>query len=460
MKCEVSTILGGINMYPVINSLYILVRQKEEPYIYKAFSEVGENYNVSQSEREIINKTACEILELCNGTNSEENIIKHMMNKYDEEYERVQGLVHTFLNQAMMKNYISLQLTNIQRPIIVRGSYETMTPIIAVCELTKKCPLKCIHCLNNSGKRGYVELSTEQWKNIFKDLHELGVQKINLTGGEVFSRNDFLEILDYCCSHFIAVAINSNGFYIDENTAKILKKYKNNIVFQISLDGNKENHNKIRGNAESFDRAINAIKYLVKYKVSVSVAMTCNKYNIDDVEFVTKLVKTLGANQINISRTIEEGRAKNRHLSENVEIEKILDVIRKMRNKYADKFFFVADPDDKMPYIESGRDKICGAGKMMVCIHENGDISPCLSMPYILGNVIMEKMKDIFMYDRWKVFSDLNRPSSVYCSGCTNEMICLGCNATAMEQERENCNWKNELKTQIEQIKALPRYSN
>lgn len=448
-------------MYPVLNNVYVLVKQYKEPYIYKAFSEEGESYNMNQNMREIVNKTACEILELCNGSNSVSDIVNVMNTRYNEDYNNTKNIISNFLVTAQQKHYIKISEEMGEHKIIVKGGYQTVTPIIAVCELTKKCPLDCLHCLNNSGNKRYYELDTEQWLKTLEKLYDIGVQKVNLTGGEVFARDDFFTILDFCSKHFLAVAINSNGFYIDEECAEKLTKYRHNTIYQISIDGMEKTHNLIRRNNFSFDRAINAIKNLAQNNIAVSAAITCNKYNVDEVEEVTKLVKELGANQINISRTLEEGRAKDENLSDGVPVEKIFDITRHVRQKYADDHFFVIDPDDKKPYVESGRDKVCGAGKVMICVRENGDLSPCLSIQQKLGNMIEDNFADeLFLYHKWKAFYELNRPNDEFCEGCENINRCLGCNATALEIGDDLCKWKKQAKEQINEIIALPKYYN
>src|SRR5207244_6551759 len=68
-------------------------------------------------------------------------------------------------------------------------------------EVTRRCPLECLHCYNNlpmgdmDAKRR--ELTKEEHFRVLDELVEMGCFWILYTGGEIFARKDFLEIYIY-----------------------------------------------------------------------------------------------------------------------------------------------------------------------------------------------------------------------------------------------------------------------
>src|SRR5581483_4846708 len=68
-------------------------------------------------------------------------------------------------------------------------------PAEVMLEVTHRCNLPCTHCyLPDHEDHG--ELSFDEICGIFDQLREAGTLFLTLTGGEVLSRSDFLEIVD------------------------------------------------------------------------------------------------------------------------------------------------------------------------------------------------------------------------------------------------------------------------
>ena len=82
----------------------------------------------------------------------------------------------------------------------IHGHYSGQrAPLSVSIEVTRRCPLECLHCYNNlamadRGARSR-ELSTEEHFRLLDDLVDLGCLWLLYTGGEIFARNDFLEII-------------------------------------------------------------------------------------------------------------------------------------------------------------------------------------------------------------------------------------------------------------------------
>src|ERR1700681_1575110 len=68
----------------------------------------------------------------------------------------------------------------------------------ATIEVTRRCPLECVHCYNNlpmgdlEAKRG--EMSYDEHCRLLDQMADAGCLWILYTGGEIFARKDFLDI--------------------------------------------------------------------------------------------------------------------------------------------------------------------------------------------------------------------------------------------------------------------------
>jgi pyrroloquinoline quinone biosynthesis protein E len=70
-------------------------------------------------------------------------------------------------------------------------------PLWLCCELTYQCPLKCVWCNNPLDFDRYREheLSTDEWKRVFREAREMGALQLGLTGGEPAMRKDLEELI-------------------------------------------------------------------------------------------------------------------------------------------------------------------------------------------------------------------------------------------------------------------------
>ena len=66
-------------------------------------------------------------------------------------------------------------------------------------ELTRNCNLNCVHCRARASCGPFEgELTTDEWLNVIDQTGRYSF--ITFTGGEVFVRKDFMQMLEYACS--------------------------------------------------------------------------------------------------------------------------------------------------------------------------------------------------------------------------------------------------------------------
>ncbi|MEM0147643.1 MAG: radical SAM protein [Candidatus Micrarchaeaceae archaeon] len=165
--------------------------------------------------------------------------------------------------------------------------------------ITYRCQSKCLTC-NIWKKTPQNELTLEEIRNFAKKNNYF--KWIELTGGEVFLRNDLVEIVEafntYSPLYILTMPTNSltNHDIIIDKLISILKLGISKIAITVSLDGYRELHDKIRGIPGNYDKAIDLYKRLIELKkiyknLYFVFGYTISAYNIGKFEETINAVK-------------------------------------------------------------------------------------------------------------------------------------------------------------------------
>ena len=160
-------------------------------------------------------------------------------------------------------------------------------PLQVSIEVTRRCPLECLHCYNNLPmgdlEAKQRELTREEHFRLLDELVEMGCFWILYTGGEIFARKDFLEIYTYAKKKGFLVTLFTNGTIINEQIADYLAEWPP-FAIEITLYG------RTRGTYEaltaipgSYDRCLRGIKLLKERGLPLklkTVATSINKHEV------------------------------------------------------------------------------------------------------------------------------------------------------------------------------------
>lgn len=108
-------------------------------------------------------------------------------------------------------------------------------------ELTERCNNNCIHCSINrplkDARARSRELNTGQWKNIIREVADLGVITIRFTGGEPTVREDFNELYRFTREQGIKVILFTNARNITPRLADLLARIPPLEKVEVSVYG-------------------------------------------------------------------------------------------------------------------------------------------------------------------------------------------------------------------------------
>jgi radical SAM protein with 4Fe4S-binding SPASM domain len=297
--------------------------------------------------------------------------------------------------------------------------------------LTSSCNKHCLHCYGNFPSSPPTNIPTLTARGAIDEYLALSKEKgfkqvISITGGEPLLHPEAEEIIKYAAESADTVILMTNGSHLNKNLRYLLSSYSS-IVYQLSLDGMKLNHDKIRGEGD-FQRTIHLINELNSAGATVYISTTVNRLNIHDIPAILSFCHNNDLIPI-LHRYIPTGRGK--------------DILALSRNEIMSLYQYVSTnvstyhiaPHCTMCSIVAIKNdneiRECNIGTHCIVIDENGSILAC---PYInekLGTIGKDSLKEIWDYSPiLKKFRE--RKFGTWCAMCAYNQICGGCRAISL----------------------------
>lgn len=297
--------------------------------------------------------------------------------------------------------------------------------------LTERCNLTCSHCIRDSSphreETAEANLVTETLTQI---SHTHPDSLVLLSGGEPTLHRHFREILDFGLQLGLTITINTNGVtsFFNDSTLLALAEYSN-LSVQVSLDGDEEMHDSIRGPG-SYRKALRTLQKLVEHGIRCTVSTTVvdMRFMARADAFITSL-DSLGLSHIAIKRATYAGRAANGIDMNGIEWNDYVYRLRELPTKTRIKIMPMYDFDriDALSDVALAALKLptsatnCGAGTSKVYIYTSGDVCPCTCFKdRPMGNLYLSDLDTI-----------LSKPPIIpvkhpACNACRYFMLCRG----------------------------------
>jgi MoaA/NifB/PqqE/SkfB family radical SAM enzyme len=176
----------------------------------------------------------------------------------------------------------------------------TSGPMQIAIDITNRCMMRCKHCFNRSHTVKRDEMSDRRLQEAFKEIASIKPQQVCICGGEPLIRlESVIKGTRLLLDTGILVAMVSNGYLIDEEVADALAEtgFKQ---LQISLDGFRESHERLRGLPGAFERAVKAIERLVARGIKVNTSFTPTRFNVSEFPEFADFAKSLGVSELRV----------------------------------------------------------------------------------------------------------------------------------------------------------------
>lgn len=138
--------------------------------------------------------------------------------------------------------------------------------------ITNQCNLRCPLCYMSSGKQNDNELSTQEINFVLKKFASIGGLSVTFSGGEPSVRADFFKILTQAKELSLETRVITNGVLWDKEYCKQIHNLVSTV--QVSIDGFSPSSDSVIRGKEHFNKAIDAVSYLLDLGVEVQIAIT------------------------------------------------------------------------------------------------------------------------------------------------------------------------------------------
>ena len=363
----------------------------------------------------------------------------------------------------------------------------THKPRLIFWEVTKGCNLRCIHCRATATELSSInDLPKTKALNIIKQVSQLSLPILVLSGGEPLFRKDIFELASYGRECGLRVALATNGTLVTKEVAhKIVEAGVRRV--SISLDGaDAATHDSFRGIPGAFDDALRGLRNLKELGMSVQINMTIARHNAHQLPDVLEMARRVGADALHTFLLVPVGCGVGIAEEQMVpaeEYEKILNwfydraqeggielkatcaphYFRVMRQRRAAERRAASLPEAAFsggheigptdltmpgstgvslhPHAQhsgaghpdgmQAMTKGCLAGTGVAFISYLGEVYPCGYLPALAGNLNQQTLADI--WEKAPVFEQLRDTGNLQgkCGYCEFRNICMGCRARA-----------------------------
>ncbi|MGP8319662.1 MAG: radical SAM protein [Methanosarcinaceae archaeon] len=381
---------------------------------------------ITSAEHEI-DRSAYNVLQLCDGYHKFDEIIIELARNYQMDRNKVTALVKPLLDLLTGEGMLWWRSQRMQ-------FWNLSPPMAVLWDLTSRCNLCCSHCVVSAGIQDNDELSLEECFHLIDDMANFGVQQLILSGGEPLMRPDFLDIVKYAASKGLILQIATNCTLITGEIAECLSSVQASA--QVSLDGaTPDVHDGLRQCPGAWQRTIEGIKILVEAGVPVMIAAVVTNANAAQIPALYELAADLGTQRFRILPFVPFGRG-----GDAVELEvspqKMREITIYLRNRSNDGGLPVVQmefectlnplkPEKLDPQTHIG----CDGGIAYCTITSTGDVLPC---NYFAG-VETENVRENSFANIWKNSQFLNYFRSLnisdikgVCQNCDWLSVCRG----------------------------------
>ena len=224
------------------------------------------------------------------------------------------------------------------------------------------------------------------------------LKTINITGGEPFLRKDLVDVLKavHSSAPSSRIVFSTNGFLTETilKTISEIQSFHDAIGVGVSIDGLEEVHDKVRGSAGAFRKAVSTVEGLKRLGLKdLRVGTTLTQENVGDVKSVFDLSRKLGVefsvtfahnSEIYFQKTDntppELAGASGLPLSEVLESQLMSRSVKDWFRAYHVQG--IMDPELRHEFVSQ-----CKAGSRYFFVSPSGDVYPCMVMDMRIGNL-------------------------------------------------------------------------
>ena len=304
------------------------------------------------------------------------------------------------------------------------SAYRHEQPVSVTIELLTKCNMRCKHCyIPNRVDSGF---EFREIKKLLYELRNIGVLNVVFTGGEIFLREDILDIIQVARKLHMRVILLSNGTLLNQDIASRLVKMHITQFSTTLFSLNSEIHDGITGIKGSMNILLDNLQILKSLGINVHVKTPLMNCNVNDYNSIKKYCEKnffIYRPGIRIFAKLDGDSSPTEMV---VSKSKLKELIREIDNEGKD--------------VQLNYEEACAALKYSFYIDCHGDVYPCNSYLLKVGNVFEQNIKDIwYSSEIYKEIRNFKKVSLDNCKACSLVKYCTRCPAFAYLENRNMC---------------------
>lgn len=300
-------------------------------------------------------------------------------------------------------------------------------PLSAMVELTRRCNLRCTHCyLDLDGNSG---LSADQLHRVFEELAAAGTLFLTLTGGEIFMREDWLELARDARGLGFVLRLKTNGTLVTEEIAEKIAELAVMAV-DVSLQGGAAAvHDAVSGRAGAFDRTVAGVRFLRRAGVRVSLRASVLETNAAALEPLIDLSRELDADlevDPRISQSFDARRDTREIAPSGATVEQVIGLLQP-------EIMPAPKPRPEMKGVDNPWP--CLSLQTGLLIRADGEMWRCPILPKSFGSIHDGPIKEVWERSRARArMIELSHEAPRECLECEAAWACQRCPAHAWQE--------------------------
>jgi AdoMet-dependent heme synthase len=263
-----------------------------------------------------------------------------------------------------------------------------MAPFTVAWEITRSCPLRCVHCRADAQtRRDPNELDTDEGLALVADVAAMGTRVLVITGGDPLARPDVFTFLR---------AVANTGMhagFAPSVTPRLTRAALERAVgagaatIHLSLDGaSAETHDAFRQVRGSYERTLATIETVASLGARLQVGTTVSRRTVGDLPEIVRQLEAR-VDLWTLFFLVPTGRAQAADMLDGIEHERVLRWIADTELPFAVRT--IAAPTYRRVRAQLGREPGPGVndGNGFAFVSHAGDVCPSGFLQLPVGNV-------------------------------------------------------------------------
>jgi len=289
-------------------------------------------------------------------------------------------------------------------------------------DVTWRCPLRCRHCYLGGEAPG--ELTGDELDGVLGQLADMGVMSLLLSGGEVFARDDILEIVRAARRRGFLILVKTTGTLCSPAECDALADLGVRTVHVSLYSHRPAVHDAVTQVPGSFARSLAAILRLQELGTRVEASVTLLRGYETDFSEVRAGLLSRGVQAVAINELKDLGCYDGYSLDG-------LWLDGAAREEQWEAAF-----GDRPPRRDlRAEDPVCLAGRLAAYVGPRGDVRPCLEWPEVIGNLRDAPLKEIWRdHPALQALRSLTWGTTDGCMSCPDRSWCYTCPARSLQE--------------------------